>query len=190
MSARPFACAAIAGIALAASIGDTTRALVALPPLAIALFGAACATLALRLFSARTSATMAAAAVAAIALLPGSLPVGHVLTRAAGHEGSADLFRLLDDVDAAPQRVLGTRASVSGTWMPAQPPRAATVSRRIMACCAADAVDVGLDVLPAPSVRAGSGQTVCVSGVVSARIIGGELRYALVRALVRERPCR
>jgi hypothetical protein len=79
--------------------------------------------------------------------------------------------------------VLGGYVSVSGVWTPPSHGHAATVSRRVMACCAADAIDVGFDVHGARGPH-GAGQAVVVHGFVHAVLAGGELRYSLDDARV------
>ncbi len=58
------------------------------------------------------------------------------------------------------------------------------MARRVMTCCAADAVDVGFDVIPARPIHFASGAQVRVSGVVRASLRDGEIRYALADAVV------
>jgi hypothetical protein len=104
------------------------------------------------------------------------VPRGHVV---------ADLFDALDRLDAEPSAFDGRIISVSGTWTPATDRGAATVSRRVMSCCAADAVDVGFDVAPIGAVRVRAGAWVRVSGHVRVRLRDGDLRYEIGRATVR-----
>jgi len=117
------------------------------------------------------------------------MPVGAVIEHAPGLPPSSDLFALLDALDAHPRDVLGRRARATGTWTPAHGVASASVSRRVMACCAADAVDVGLDVKPEREVTLDGGTDVCVAGVLAARLRDGELRYEIARAMVRASRC-
>ena len=119
---------------------------------------------------------------------PRSLVSTHALGGGAGIFTSSpaahsDLFALLETLDEDPRPLLGQRVTVAGAWgAPGSSP--ASVSERIMACCAADAVDVGFDVLPARAVNVASRTRVHVSGVVRAVLREGELRYRLEDATV------
>jgi uncharacterized membrane protein YcgQ (UPF0703/DUF1980 family) len=95
-----------------------------------------------------------------------------------------DLFALLDRLDRDPSSAAGSQAVVTGQWTPPSDGHPASVSRRVMTCCAADAVAVGFDVYPARSVAIASGARVRVRGTVRSEIIDGELRYALVGATI------
>ncbi|HZV78068.1 MAG TPA: hypothetical protein VFF60_00510 [Candidatus Binatus sp.] len=187
---RSTACAATAGIAVAAVSSGASRALVAIPPAFVLCLALFCGALALRRGQTKASALWIFVGAIAGMLLPTALPVEHVLTRAAVQQRQTDLFRLLDALDASPHDIVGTRASISGTWTSARSPRAASVSRRIMTCCAADSVDLGLDVIPSQRTALPDGEEVCATGFVAARLDAGELRYSLVRASVRTRTCR
>ena len=111
------------------------------------------------------------------------------MTSARGISHAGDLFALLERIDSDP-RAIGRSVAVSGEWRPGDAARAASVSRRIMACCAADAVDVGFDVVPRRAAAIKAGAEVCVAGVLAVRLLDGELRYQIVHAIVRERTCR
>ncbi|HEY7980834.1 MAG TPA: hypothetical protein VID19_05065 [Candidatus Eremiobacteraceae bacterium] len=101
---------------------------------------------------------------------------------------TADLFDALDQLDAAPSAFDRRTIDVTGSWMPATVQGAATVSRRVMSCCAADAVDVGFDVIPKREVKIRQGAWVRISGRVRVRLRDGELRYEIVEADVRPAP--
>jgi hypothetical protein len=100
-----------------------------------------------------------------------------------GHTAD-DLFDALDALDAAPRTVEHREISVSGSWLPAHDGWPAAVSRRIMTCCAADAVDVGFDVAPRAQVRLPAGSWVRVTGFVHAALREGDLRYEIADASV------
>lgn len=127
------------------------------------------------------------AGIGAAFVLPLAFPdaAGEVITAPLVHGYSGDLFRALDRIDQDPAAMLNTKLSVSGDWTPATADRAATVSRRIMACCAADSIAVGFDVYGDevyPMVRRSA---VMVSGILRARVVDGEIRYALTHAHIR-----
>ena len=113
-----------------------------------------------------------------------------VVARAPRGHIAADLFDALDALDANPAVFDGRTIAVSGTWTPASALSAASVSRRVMSCCAADAVDVGFDVTPNAAEHIGAGAWVVVSGRVRVRLRDGELRYELGGATVRPAPAR
>jgi hypothetical protein len=97
---------------------------------------------------------------------------------------AADLFDALDQLDANPAAFDRRIIEVSGTWMPASEEATATISRRVMSCCTADAVDVGFDVITNGPARVQPGAWVHVSGRVRDRLRNGELRYEIVDATV------
>jgi len=176
--------AALAALALTAFATGASRTLVALPPIVVACFGIAMFALASK--QARLTPSLAGALAIGIALglaLPRSLPVGEVATRSPGGVHDGDLFALLDRLDDDPRAVLGSYVGVSGVWTPPSHGHAATVSRRVMACCAADAIDVGFDVHGTCGLQS-AGQPVIVRGFVHAVLAGGELRYSLDDARV------
>jgi len=107
-----------------------------------------------------------------------------VESRAPRVHGAADLFDALDALDADPRSLEGRVISVSGTWTPSHDGWPPTISRRIMTCCAADAVDVGFDVDPRAGVRVTSGAWVRVTGRVGVTLRDGDVRYGLVDAIV------
>jgi uncharacterized membrane protein YcgQ (UPF0703/DUF1980 family) len=100
-----------------------------------------------------------------------------------------DLFALLDQIDVDPRALLGHRVTVSGDWSPASGSQTATVSRRVMTCCAADAVRVGFDVLPSREVRLPEGKPVRVDGVLRSRLRDGDIRYVIDGAIVEIARC-
>jgi len=101
---------------------------------------------------------------------------------------AADLFDALDRLDADPTAYDGRVIAISGTWMPATTSSAASVSRRVMSCCAADAVDVGFDVAPRADQRLRPGTWVRVFGRVRVRLHAGDLRYEIESAVVHPAP--
>jgi hypothetical protein len=113
--------------------------------------------------------------------LPGNAPAPwrSVVTRAGPHSSRDDLFDALDALDARPDTLLGRHISVTGVWHPHEGDNLATVSQRVMACCAADAVDVGFDVLPSGRVVLAPGTRVRVGGTVTQALRQGETRYVL-----------
>jgi hypothetical protein len=116
--------------------------------------------------------------------LPGSLaPIrSNVMTHAPAWPASNALFAALERLDAGPQDLLGKRISVSGAWHPPVAGSLGAVAQPVMTCCAADAVDVGFDVIPARPIHVAAGAQVRVSGVVRASLRDGETRYALTDA--------
>jgi hypothetical protein len=98
---------------------------------------------------------------------------------------AADLFDALDQLDANPAAFDRRVIAVSGTWTPETAQRVATVSRRVMSCCAADAIDVGFDVIPIRRVTIQTGSWVRVEGRVQVRLRDGELRYEIAGAAIR-----
>jgi hypothetical protein len=175
----------LAGVALAAVTTGASRAFVATPAIVVVAFGAT--TLVIVLAPTRTRGQALAAVCTGFALglaLPRSLPVERIVTRGLGDRSTGDLFALLDRLDAQPQAMIGRPAVVSGVWTPPRTGQGASVSRRVMSCCAADALDVGFDVAPARPVGFDQGVEVCVRGFIAARVQSGELRYRIERATV------
>jgi hypothetical protein len=119
--------------------------------------------------------------------LPGSARASWqpVITHAAVHSVRNDMFDALDALDTRPATLLGRRISVTGVWHPSDPNNLATVSQRVMACCAADAVDVGFDVVPARTIAVPVGAYVLVGGTVTEVLRQGETRYVLRDAFVK-----
>jgi uncharacterized protein DUF1980 len=176
--------------AVAAACDGAVRALTATPPTLTLFAGVVLVLIAMRRGPSRAMA---------VAVLAGSI-VGLWLPLAArsaprdvgvyvprGHI-AADLFEALDRLDADPSAFDGRAIAISGTWTPATPSAAATVSRRVMSCCAADAVDVGFDVAPRADPRIRPGTWVRVSGPVHVRLRAGDLRYEIEGATVTAAP--
>jgi uncharacterized membrane protein YcgQ (UPF0703/DUF1980 family) len=111
-------------------------------------------------------------------------PAGAVITTASGLSQPGDLFEVLDRLDADPVSVIGRRVSVSGEWMPASDRRPATISRRIMSCCAADTVAVGFNVDVARDVHIRAQSWVRVTGVVREQLRDGEPSYVLEQSSI------
>jgi hypothetical protein len=107
-----------------------------------------------------------------------------VLTHAVGNTSRDYLIAVLEQLDDDPNNIVGHVITVSGSWQAPTPTAAATVSRRVMTCCAADAVDVGFDVFPAARVNIADGAEVSATGIARALLHKGETRYALVDARV------
>lgn len=172
------AVALFTGLLLTATASGATSALTAMPLWAVAVS----ATLLALGIRKQTAAATCAGALAGLSL-PHALPPSSaiVLTHGAGSRGNGDLFTLLERLDENPNGVLGRRVTVSGAWTTAVAGRPATVSRRVMTCCAADAISVGFDVLSA-NARLRSGDWVRVGGLLSAAMTDGETRYRIVDA--------
>jgi hypothetical protein len=186
---------AFAGSAAAvAALDGAARALTAASPALTLCAGAALVVIAFRGRGlARRSMSLAVLGGACAGLwLSGAAPPGprDVVARAPRGHIAADLFDALDALDANPAAFDGRAIAVSGTWTPAGALGAASVSRRIMSCCAADAVDVGFDVTPNAEAHVDAGAWVLVSGRVHVRLRDGELRYELGAATVRPAPAR
>jgi len=96
-----------------------------------------------------------------------------------------DLFEALDRLDSAPNAMLGNTITVTGTWTPASRDDLATVSRRVVSCCAADAVDVGFDVRLSRDCGIAAGTVVRVDGTVAERFVDGDIRFVLEQSRVR-----
>ena len=165
--------------------------LVATPREVLAAFGLVAALIAFVTCGAQRGSLFACAAIGfGVGISLGREPPAQreVVTRAhLAHRSPADMFSLLDEIDRTPSAVLGRRVAVSGEWFPASLDRAASVSRRIMACCAADAIRVGFDVrvqdATAPMFAADA--DVCVEGYVRSLLRDGDVRYVIEHALVR-----
>jgi hypothetical protein len=117
-------------------------------------------------------------------LTPLAPPAG-VVTAHVGRGFAGDLFEALERIDQDPGAMDGSTITVSGEWTPSTAEGAATVSRRLMACCAADTVAVGLDVFSDRRYSVAAGTIVVVTGNVRARIWKGDVRYGLAQARVR-----
>jgi uncharacterized protein DUF1980 len=179
---------ALAGMCFASALTGACAAITAIPPwvmmlTAISLF---CAALRWRRATPTVDQKSAAASWFALGMLAGLMlpamaprPGGEVLTRAPGTSLRGDLFEVLNHLDEDPSSLLGRRTSVSGTWTPARGRVDATVSRRVMSCCSADAVEVGFDVEGARDRKIRSGTWIRVVGVVQEKMRDGEPRYVL-----------
>ena len=190
--------AALVGLIAGAIVHHSIGALVGAPTSVIV---AAAALFALALIKSRDTANgrhrverpkaplPAALVVGCIAgcTLPGNAPASWqpVVTHATVHSAGNDLFEALDTLDTRPDMLLGSHIRVTGVWRPADGENLATVSQRVMACCAADALDVGFDVLPGRGVMLAAGTRVSVGGIVTAMLHQGETRYVLRAADVK-----
>jgi hypothetical protein len=177
----------LSGLALGAAVTGAASALTAMPIPFILAFGSCGAWFVFVQSTHRWSAiALLVCGIALGAALPRSAPQtsGAVVTHAVRGSEVGDLFALLDRIDADPGAVVGLRVTVSGEWSPAVKNRVASVSRRVMTCCAADAVRVGFDVIAAQTVDCHEGTLVRVTGILTARLRDGEMRYALVNAAV------
>lgn len=188
MMSHRFAMTLVAGVATGAACSGSSDALTAMPKPIVAAFGLVSLGLAV---AARLRPRRLFINIFALGMLLGvSLPrvspppVGTVVTHGAGGAHRGDLFELLDQIDAHPQAVVGRRVTVSGEWSPAAGNRDATVSRRVMTCCAADAVRVGFDVTPSRGQRLPTGMPVCVTGMLRSQLRDGDLRYVIQGASV------
>lgn len=175
-----------AGVCIAASLSGACAALTRMPPLVEFATGVA---LACCIFSTRDVAAPSACFALGVIfglLLPSSPPpvAGAVVTRGAGIAVRGDLFDVLDRLDDDPSKVIDRRVSVSGEWGSATAQRPATVSRRIMSCCAADAIAVGFDVELARTRNIKSGEWVRVEGILRERMRDGDRRFVLEQSKV------
>lgn len=185
---RDFLLAPIAGgLALGAFASGACAQLVALPTAVVAAFALLSICFACSLHAQRSRALRLVALGFSLGIsLVGQLHVSSdVVANVRALRGvPADMYLLLEQIDRSPEALLGRRIAVSGEWSPASPGGFATVSRRVMTCCAADAVRVGFDVVPEdqPSAALNTGASVCVEGVLRAAMRDGELRYIIERA--------
>jgi hypothetical protein len=181
----------IGGLALGAAAIDATGTLVAMPRIVVAAFGIVCLVVSagrrgraeLRSGTMTWLGAIAAGLTLALVLPKTPLPAP-VITRSPGGSHAGDLFALLDALDRDPTGLLERSVTVTGAWTPRDGPRAATVSRRVMTCCAADAVSVGFDVEPARAAPQRLGSSIRVTGILGATLRDGELRYVIRRASV------
>jgi uncharacterized protein DUF1980 len=182
--------AAIGAAGIVTSMDGACAALTAIPPPVMLLTGLIAVFCAFSDARARRDVAATCAHVlcgcALGLLLPTSPPplAGAVVTRAAGGAVHGDIFDLLDRLDSDPSAVLGRSAVVSGQWASATRDGPATVSRRVMSCCAADAIAVGFDVEPKGARGATPGTWVHVSGIVRERFRNGEARFVLEQSTV------
>lgn len=175
----------VAGVALGSVISGAATVLIALPPAVLILAAGIVAFMHVR---ASRSTLIALFTGAALGLALPQTPLentGSVIARPVGRHPGGDLFALLDRIDRDPASVLGKRVNVTGEWTPPRTGRPATVSRRVMTCCAADAIDVGFDVSPTSPIALAAGTRVRVSGAVQETMRDGDLRYELSAAALR-----
>lgn len=177
----------VGGLAASVALFSRMAPLVSAPAPVTA--GAAAALIAVAYRASRSLALHVALALGVLAgawISSGSAPqVRDVEAHVPHVHGDADLFDALDALDADPSSALGRTIAVSGTWTPPHGGWPATVSRRIMSCCAADAVDVGFDVTPRGRVSIHSGTWVRVSGRIRISLRDGDVRYEIADATVR-----
>jgi hypothetical protein len=175
-----------AGICISASLSGACAALTALPPLVLFATGAMLACCAMAPRRGVGAYPSIALGIVSGLLLPSTPPpvAGAVVTRGAGIALRGDLFDVLDRLDDDPSHVVDRLVSVSGEWGPATTRRPATVSRRIMSCCAADAIAVGFDVELARDRHIEAGAWVRVQGVVHERMYDGDPRFVLEHSKV------
>jgi hypothetical protein len=175
-----------AGICLSASLSGACEALTTMPSFVLFATGVmlACCTMS----SCKKAPALPCIALGIVSglLLPSAPPpiAGAVVTHGAGIALRGDLFDVLDRLDDDPSGVVDRLVSVSGEWSPATAQRPATVSRRIMSCCAADAIAIGFDVRLARERRIRSGSWVRVQGVVHERMDDGDIRFVLEHSKV------
>jgi len=177
-----------AGVSIASAATGASAVLTAMPSWATLLTGSILASCALAGASQRSrSFAYVACGVCAALWLPTSPPPapGTVSTRPASTAVRGDLFEALDRLDSAPNAILGSTIAVTGTWTPATRDDLATVSRRVVSCCAADAVDVGFDVRLLRDARVAAGTWVRVTGTVGERVVDGDIRFVLEHSHVR-----
>jgi hypothetical protein len=186
---------AFAGSAAIASVFDgAARSLTAAPPAFTFCAGAALLAISVRADHSSRAASWRMWAIATIAGGCAGLSLLHaspsaprdVSVRVPRNHIAADLFDALDQLDADPAAFDRRIIVVSGTWTPATTQRAATVSRRVMSCCAADAIDVGFDVIRNREVTIHAGTWVRVEGRVRVRLRDGDLRYEVAGAAIRK----
>jgi hypothetical protein len=180
--------------AIASSINGAAASLTAAPPVLTLCAGVALLALSMHAHNSSHAITWRRWSVAVLAggcvglALQRAVPSApsDVSARVPRNHVAADLFDALDQLDADPAVFDRRVIDVSGTWTSATARAAATVSRRVMSCCAADAIDVGFDVFPAGKVTIQPGAWVRVSGRVRVRLRDGELRYELAGAAIRK----
>ena len=177
------------GLSLGVLASGACGQLVAIPVAALGAFALLSISCALALYVERGRALMLVALGFGLGIsLPRQLPSsGDVVANGRALHGiPADMYGLLEQIDRAPGALLGRRVAVSGQWSPASHGNFASVSRRVMTCCAADAIRVGFDVIPEDRSAAtlNAGASICVEGVLQAAMRDGELRYVIERAHV------
>ena len=191
MSDPRCAVAFAAGTCIAAAMSGASLALTSMPRSATLLTGTLLAACALRECDDRALRARAIGASLCGAALALALPIaappapGAVVTRAVSSSIRGDLFDALAKLDSDPDALLGKTITVTGSWTPPTHDDLATVSRRIVSCCAADAVDVGFDVRLDRDEREARGAWVRIEGVVAERAVDGDIRYVLEHSRVR-----
>ena len=180
------AVAACSGFCVAASLSGACAALTSTAPLVLCATGLVLAACAMMRANGPAAIAMIAAGFLVGLLLPSTPPpvAGGVVTHGVGAAATGDLFDVLDRLDEDPSGVLGREVAVSGEWTPPEQGRAATVSRRIMSCCAADAIAVGFDVQPDRTPNAKPGDWVRVKGLMRERLRDGDRRFVLEHSSV------
>lgn len=179
------------GAAISSAATGASAALTSAPPWVTLLAGAILASCALAVASGagqkRRSTAYAVCGICAALLLPDTPPPapGTVSTRPASTAVHGDLFDALDRLDSAPDSMVGRTIAVTGTWTPASRDGLATVSRRVVSCCAADAVDVGFDVRLERDAHVAAGTWVRVDGTVGERFVDGDVRFVLEHSRIR-----
>ncbi len=175
-----------AGVCISSSLCGACAALTTVPPVVLFATGVTLACCAASQRREAPAYPCVALGIISGLLLPSSPPpvAGAVVTHGAGIALRGDLFAVLDRLDDDPSRVVDRLVSVSGEWSPATAQRPATVSRRIMSCCAADAIAVGFDVELARDRRIKTGEWVRVEGVVRERMYDGDRRFVLEHSTV------
>ncbi len=179
-------CAGLGGFILAVLALHISSTLVSIAPVLLSVVAAVLAGASLRGAYTRTSLGWLIVGALFAMTLPNFVDsLGPaVVTHATANISHDDLIAALEQLDDNPAGLVGHRLAVRGRWRGQTAQAAATVSERIMACCAADAVNVGFDVFPIAHVNAPDRSYVSVSGIVRAFLRGGETRYALVDARV------
>jgi hypothetical protein len=174
----------VGGACVCAALSGACAALTADPPVALLLTGLVLVSLAL---SRSRAACPALAGAFAGALLPSTAPPapGGVVTQAVGAAMRGDIFDVLQRLDDDPAGVLGHRVSVSGEWGGKTSSDPASVSRRLMSCCAADSIAVGFDVELSRPEAVPMRSWVRVDGIVRERIRDGDRRYVLEQSTIR-----
>ena len=191
MSRARLAVAFAAGACITSAMSGASLALTSMPRWATLLTGVLLAACAIHDRSDRTGRTRAIGASLCGALFAVGLPVvappapGAVSTRGVSSSIRGDLFDALATLDSNPNALLEKTISVTGSWTPATSGELATVSRRIVSCCAADAVDVGFDVRLDRDKHVERGRWVRIEGVVSERVVDGDVRYVLEHSKIR-----
>ena len=184
--------------AVASSLDGVARSLTAAPPALTLCTGFALLILSLRVDNSTHAIAWRTWSVAALSggcaglslLCTTPSAPRDVNVRVPRNHIAADLFDALDRLDADPAAFDRHIIDVTGTWTPSTEQGAATISRRVMSCCAADAIDVGFDVISTHKVPVSAGTWARVSGRVRVQLRDGELRYEIGDATVRRAPLR